>query len=152
MSEAIGGKANALEKLGIYLESVAAAMDPPDLARILGAPLADFADRAALLRLRTGVAAFPWAAAVLERCADLDLGDFDAGPVSGQAREHVAGALGGNPNVRSVRIKGVRLDLSGGWATAELDWARKGGAVGAAPETVSLLLSCCTCLSSLDLR
>ncbi len=152
MTEAIRGKASALEKLGIYLESVAAAMDTPDLAGIFRAPLADFADRAAVLRLRTGIAAFPWAAVVLERSADLDLGDFDAGLVSGQAREHVADALGGNPNVRSVRVKGVRLELSCGWQTAELDWAGKGEAVGAAPATVSLLLSSCSCLTSLDLR
>jgi hypothetical protein len=152
MGESIDGKAHALVKLDIYLESVAATMGSADLARIFSARLADFADQAAVLGLRTGITDFPWAAVVLERSVDLDLGDFDAALVSGQARELVASALWGNSNVRSLLVKGVKLELSSGWETAELDWAKKSEAIQAAPVTVSLLLRNCSCLTALDLR
>ncbi len=149
MDEAIDGKAHALEKMGIYLESLAAAMG--DAETIFHTPLTDFASKAAVLQLRTGITQFPWEAVVAERSADLDLGEWDAGSVSAQARDLVAGVLRGNPNVRCVRVKGVKLDLSNGWATTEFAWTDN-GAVKAAPATVSLLLRNCPCLSKLDLR
>jgi hypothetical protein len=149
MNEAIDGKAHALQKMGVYLESLAAAMG--DVETIFRAPLTDFASKAAVLRLQTGITQFPWEAVVVERSADLDLGEWDADSVSAQARELVAGALRGNPNVRSVRMKGVRLDLSLGWSTTELTWGGDSG-VKAPLATVSLLLRSCACLSKLDLR
>ncbi len=153
MNEAMDGKANALEKMGIFLESAAAQMSPSGLQGIFSAPLAEFADKAAVLRLRTGIAdsEFPWAAVVMDRSADLDLGKWDAATVSAQARELVAGALAGNLNVRSVLVKGVKLELSSGWATTELKWGSN-AAVRAVPATVSLLLRNCGCLLSLDIR
>ena len=151
MNEAFDAKTHALDKIGIYLESLAAAMDRPDLDRIFDAPLTNFANKATVLQLQTGITALPWAAVVLERSADIDLGEWDAASVSAQAREHVACALGGNPNVRFVQVKGVKLALSNGWATTELKW-NKNEAVKALPATVSLLLRNCSRLSSLDVR
>jgi hypothetical protein len=153
MNEAMDGKTHALDKMRVFLEAAAAAVGRPDLDAILHAPLADFGSPAAVLRLRTGLASFPWEAVVRERSADLDLGDWDAASASAQARELVAGALEGNANVRSVTIRGVKLALSDGWATTELKW---GGdvmaAVKALPVTASLLLRICTSLSKLDIR
>ncbi len=149
MNEAMDGKAYALEKMGLYLESATASISQSDV--IFKSPLKDFANEATVLRLRTGVADFPWAAVVLERSADLDLGEWDAGSVSAQARELVAGALAANPNVRSVQLKGGRLELKSGWATTEL-MCKGNPAVKAGPATVSLLLRNCSCLSDLDVR
>ena len=151
MNEAIDGKAHALEKMCMYLESAAASMSESELEAIFNAPLADFANQATVMQLRTGITNFPWAAVVTERSADIDLGEWDAASVSAQAREHVASALRGNPNVRFVRAKGVKLALSDGWATTELKWGNN-AAVKALPVTVSLLLRNCSRLSTLDVR
>ncbi len=151
MNEAMDGKTHALDKMRVYLEAAAAGLGHPVLDAILGAPLAAFGSPAAVLRLQTGIAAFPWEAVVRERSADLDLGDWDAASASAQARQLVAGALGGNPNVRSVTIKGVKLALNDGWATVELKWGSN-AAVKALPVTAALLLRNCTSLSKLDVR
>jgi hypothetical protein len=151
MNEAIDSKAYALEKLRIYHQSLAAEMGQSHQQTIFSAPLAGFANKATVLRLRTGIADFPWEAVVLERSADLDLGEWDAASASAQARELVLGALGENSNVRSVRIKGVKLELSQGWATKELKWAGKVAAFSV-PATVALLLRNCGSLQILYLR
>ena len=151
MNEAMDGKASALEKMGIYLESVTAETSQSNLEAIFNAPLTDFADKATVLRLRTGIAEFPWAAVVLERSADLDFGEWDAATASAQARELVAGALGENHNVRSVLVKGTKLELSQGWATMEIEWSSN-EAVRAVPVTVSLLLRNCGSLQRLNIR
>jgi hypothetical protein len=147
MNEAMDGKASALKKMGIYLES----LGQSHLETVFNASLADFANKATVMRLRTGITAFPWAAVVLELSADLNLGEWDAATASVQARALVAGALGENPNVRSVLVKGVKLELSRGWATMELEWGSN-EAVRAVPVTVSLLLRNCGCLQRLNIR
>ncbi len=154
LNEAIDGKTYALQKMAVYLESVAAAGPQSELDLIFNAPLADFASEATVLRLRTGITEFPWVAVVQERSADIDLGEWDSASASAQALELVAGALGGNPNVRSVQVKGVKLALSHGWATTELDWGSSAEAkvLLAQPTTVSLLFRNCSSLSSLDIR
>jgi hypothetical protein len=162
MNEAIDGKTYALKKMGLYLESGAANMSHSDKRDIFQSTLQDFANKATVLQLQTGITDFPWAAVVLERNTDLDLGDWDASSVSAKARELVAGALGGNPNVRSVLLKGCKLELKNGWATTELKWGSRNPvgppwspgnpAFKAAPATASLLLRNCSCLSDLDVR
>ena len=151
MTEAIDGKAQALEKMGVFLESAARAMPRSELDAIFSAPLADFASKAAVLRLRTGITEFPWVEVVEERRADIDLGEWDAASASVQARELIASALGGNANLRSVTVKSVKLALSEGWATARLEWADN-AAVKALPVTVAVVLRSCWGLTSLDLR
>ena len=151
MTEAIDGKAQALEKMGVYLESAARAMPRSELDAIFSAPLADFASKAAVLRLRTGITEFPWVEVVEERRADIDLGEWDAASASVQARELIASALGGNANLRSVTVKSVKLALGEGWATARLEWADN-AAVKALPATVAVVLRSCWGLTSLDLR
>ena len=151
MNEAMDGKTHALDKLRVYLEAAAADMGRPELDAILAAPLADFGSTAAVLRLRAGIAAFPWEAVVRERSAILDLGGWDASSASAQARELVVGALGENPNVRSLLVKGAKLELSHGWATTEIKWGSN-EAARAVPATVSLLLRNCCCLLSLEIR
>ncbi len=100
--------------------------------------------------LRTRISEFPWAAVVKDKCPEIDLGEWDAAPpVSDQARDVVAGALSGNGNIRVVTVKGVKLELSEGWATTRLEWA---GKVQAVPATVALVLRNCWGLTSLDLR
>jgi hypothetical protein len=148
MNQAIDGKAYALDKLDMCLEAI---LDPSVLNRILDAPLEDFANQAAVLRLRTGVTELPWAEIVLERKADLDFGEWDAASVSAKVRELVAGALGSNPNVRTVLVKGVRLALNDGWTTTEIEWCNN-AAVKALTYTASLVLRNCSCLLILDAR
>ena len=151
MSEAIDGTTYAIQKIGVYLESVAGAIGQSELDIILYAPLADFASRATVLRLRTGIAEFPWVEVVEERRADIQLGDWDAASASPQALELVASALGGNANVRSVTVNGVKLVLSEGWTTDWLDWACH-AAVMALPATAAMVLRNCGSLTRLDLR
>jgi hypothetical protein len=148
MNQAIDGKAHALDKLDMCLEAL---LDHCVLDRILDAPLEDFANQAAVLRLRTGITEFPWAEIVLERKADIDLGEWDAASVSTKVRELVAGALGCNQNVRTVMLKGVKLALNDGWATTEIEW-RDNSAVKALPSTASVVLRNCSCLLILDAR
>ncbi len=151
MIEAIDGKAYALCKLDIFLESVAAGLDQESLVRILNAPLSDFANQSTVLRLRTGISDFPWEAIVQERSAEIDLGTWNAAKCSAYAQEHVVSALAGNQNVHFVHVKGVKLDLTHGWATSEILW-RDNAAVKELPATVFLLLRNCSCLSKLDVR
>ena len=151
MNEAIDGKAYALQKMQVYLESIAEAMPQPELQVIFNAPLAHFASEATVLRLRTGIMAFPWEKVVQERSADIDLGEWNAASASAQARELASGALGGNPNVRSVLVMGVELALSRGWETTYLRWSSN-AAVMALPVTVSLVLRNCRHLDALDIR
>jgi hypothetical protein len=145
MFEAIDGKAHAITKMEVYLESAAAGR-VTDL--VFNAALKDFDCWATTLRLRTGITAFPWEDVVKERSPDIDLDEWDAALVSEQARELVAGALQSNRNVRSVTVKGVKLALSDGWATTEIKWEQ----VPALPVTVALLVRNCTLLSTLDIR
>ena len=152
MTEAIDSKAYALLKMVVYLESAAAAADQPDiLDNIRDPPLARFADPTVVLPLRTGIADFPWAAVVADKSPEIDLGHWDAAPVAPRALESVAAALGGNGNIRVVTVKGVKLALSEGWATARLEWADN-AAVKALPATVAVVLWNCSALTSLDLR
>ena len=104
-----------------------------------------------VLPLITGILQFPWAAVVTDKNPEIDLGDWDAGPVAARALDSVTAALAGNANIRIVTVKGVKLGLSEGWATTLLGWA-KNAAVQALPGTVALLLRNCVCLTSLDLR
>ena len=151
MTEAIDSKAHALLKMEVYLESAAAGFDSGALDRIRDAPLARFADPTVVLTLRTGIADFPWAAVVKDKSPEIDLGDWDAGPVAPRALESVVAALGGNGNIRVVTVKGGKLALSEGWATARLEWADN-AAVKALPATVGVVLRNCSALTSLDLR
>ena len=151
MTEAIDGKAHALLKLDVYLESAARGSDPAALDRIRDAPLAHFADPTVVLPLRTGVTQFPWAAVVRDKSPEINLGDWDAAPVAASALESVAAALSGNANIRVVIIAGGKLALSEGWATARLEWANN-AAVKALPATVALVLRSCLGLTSLDIR
>ena len=151
MNEAMNGKAYALKKMSIYMESVVAKMGQPALQAIFNAPFAEFGNRAAVLRLQTGITDFPWEAVVLELRADIDLGEWDAASVPAQALERVSAALGQDANVRSVLVKGVKLELNDGWLTKELQWSGK-AAVKGAPATVGLLLRNCCRLLGLDIR
>ena len=151
MTEAIDSKAYALLKMEVYLESAAAAADRAALDRIRDAPLARFADPTVVLTLRTGIADFPWAAVVADKSPEIDLGDWDAAPVAPRALESVVAALASNGNIRVVTVKGVKLALSEGWATARLEWADN-DAVKELPATVWVVLRNCSALTSLDLR
>jgi hypothetical protein len=151
MTEAIDGKAYALLKMDVYLESAARGFERAALNRIRDAPLADFAEPAVLLPLQTGITQFPWVAVVKDKSPEIDLGEWDAAPVSGDARELVSCALRDNINIRIVTIKGGKLVLNHGWATTELKWGSN-AAVRALPATVALVLRNCTCLSNLDVR
>ena len=87
-----------------------------------------------------------------ERSAEIDLGEWDAGSASAQAQEHVAGALGCNPNIRSVLIKGVGLALNHGWATTKIELDGMAlQALQELPTTVFLVLRTCTGLSALHI-
>jgi hypothetical protein len=152
MTEAIDGKAHALLKLDVYLESAAAGADRAALDRIRDAPLAHFADPATELRLRTGVTEFPWAAVVEKQSPEIDLGEWDAAAVKPQALKSVAAALGGNAIIRAVTVRGVKLALHEGWATTQLEDAALKKAARAAPAAVALVLRNCWGLTSLDLR
>ena len=141
-NEAIDGKAYALQKLYLCLESVATG----DLGRrsenksetILSTTLKTFA-----------IPNFPWKQVV--KGDEIDFGEWNAALTLPKARELIAGALGNNANIRAVIIKSVKLQLSAGWATTNLSWQRN-AAVQALPATVALTLRHCVCLTSLDLR
>jgi hypothetical protein len=158
MNEAIDGKALALLKLDIYLESVRANHDSNALDLICDTPLAEFGNPASVLLLRTGITQFPWAAVMEKESATIDLAEWDAASIPPQAQELVSGALGGNSVIRTVIVKGVKLELSDGWATADLKWAGSSrapnysAAINALPATVALVLQNCSRLTSLDLR
>jgi hypothetical protein len=155
MAEAIDGKAHALLKLGIFLESAARGSDRAALDRIRDAPLAHFADPVVVLPLQTGVTQFPWAAVVRDKSPEIDLGDWDAAPVAAQALTSVSTALVRNTNIRVVIIKGGKLVLSEGWVTAWIKWggnAEVWAAMKALPATVALILQNCVALTNLDLR
>ncbi len=146
MAEAIDGKAHALLKLGVFLESAARGSDRAALDRIRDTPLAHFADPTVVLPLQTGVTQFPWAAVIRDKSPEIDLGDWDAAPVSAQALESVVMALCGNTNIRIVIIKGRKLALSEGWATAQLKWTDNKACTAAMkklPATLVLVLRNC---------
>ena len=151
MVEAIDGKAYALLKMDVYLESAEAAADRTALDRIRDARLQEFADPAVVPQLRTGITQFPWAAVITHKSPEIDLGDWNAAGLPPQARDLIVDALGGNANIRVVAVKGVKLALSEGWRTAQLEWASN-AAVEALPATVALVLCNCRGLTSLDIR
>jgi hypothetical protein len=152
MNEAIDCKNYALEKIEIYLESVALGMSTEDLERIFNAPLVDWASQAQVLRLRTGIITeFPWEEVVQKQSATIDLGNWNAASLTVQARDLVSGALRGNQNVRTVVLCGFEIFLSSGWSTDRLEW-QANPAVQKVPATVSLLLRSFDSLLSLDIR
>jgi hypothetical protein len=148
-NEVIDGKAYALEKMNHYLQMATGGMPVGQHIEttILNTALKDFAG---MIELRTE---FPWDDVTENKKTEIDLSEWDAGTIPPRARELVAGALGCNAVIRAVRIKGVRLELSGGWATEELDWQNKAAVNKAAvPETVALVLRSCLRLKFLNLR
>jgi hypothetical protein len=154
-NEAIDGKTHALEKIDFLLtraqndtgnEATPDGMDQQLETAILKAALKDFTG---LMRLRTD---FPWDDVEKNNKTEIDLRAWDAATIPEWAlREFVVCALGGNTVIRAVMIKGVRLELSQGWATTELLWSRN-QAVKAVPATVWLVLRTCVGVTKLDIR
>ena len=151
MAEAIDGKAYALLKMEVFLDSVAAGLDELSVERILHAPIRSFASPAAVLELRTGLIDFPWKAVVEERSASIVLGGWNAAGVAKQSLEFVVSSLNKNTNLRSIAVNDEKLDLPDGWASTKLQW-ESSKVVKAMPATVAVLLQNCSCLTSLNLR
>jgi hypothetical protein len=139
-NEAIDGKAYALQKMYLCLESVKTGDSGRRSETILSTTLKNFAI--------PNFPNFPWKHVV--KGAEIDFGEWNAAWIMSETRELIAGALGDNANIRAVVIKGVKL-LSEGWATTNLCWQRN-AAVQALPATVALTLRHCVFLTSLDLR
>ena len=122
MAEAIDGKAYALLKMEVFLDSVAAGLDELSVERILHAPIRSFASPAAVFELRTGLIDFPWKAVVEERSASIVLGGWNAAGVAKQSLEFVVSSLNKNTNLRSIAVNDEKLDLPDGWASTKLQW------------------------------
>ncbi len=136
-NEAIDGKSYALDKMYLCLESLATGRSET----ILSANLKDF--------IVPNFPNFPWEHVV--KGEEIDFGEWNAACLLPKTRELIAGALGDNASLRAVIIKGVKLQLSKGWATTQLCWKRN-AAVQALPATALLTLWHCADLTSLDLR
>ncbi len=151
MSEAIDGKAYALSKMKIYIESLKDGFREAALERIFNAGIESFGSPATVLELQTDIAGFPWKQIVEEKSASVDIDKWDAKGVAPKAVERVAAALRGNSNLHAVDVHGVRLGLPAGWASTEIEWDGK-VAVTRLPSTVALLLRNCAGLTSLNIR
>jgi hypothetical protein len=158
INNAIDGKHHALKKMIVHLEWTENSpdRDSPHAKNIMQQPLHVFADPAAVMALRTGIESrdFPWTDVMAKTKTEINLNEWDAAPISKRARGLVAGVLGCNTVIKAVIIKGVRLELSEGWATLSLDWTKKPAkeAVAAVPATASIVLRCCAGLKFLFLR
>ncbi len=151
MSEAIDGKAYALLKMNIYIESLEDSFDERALAKIFDFPIKGFESPAAVLELRTDIVGFPWKEIVEEKNAAVDIGGWNAEGVAPKAIEHVSNALRSNTNLRSIDAAGVKLDLLEGWLTTTIDWKSK-VVVTELPATAALLLRNCVRVTNLNLR
>ena len=151
MSEAIDGKAYALLKMDIYIESLEDGFEERALAKIFDSPIKGFESPAIVLELRTDIVGFPWKKIVEEKRAAVKIGGWNAEGVAPKAIEHVSNALRSNVNLRSVDAAGVKLDLLEGWFTTTIDWKSK-EAVTLLPATAALLLRNCNCVTNLDIR
>ncbi len=151
MSEAIDGKAYALLKMDIYVESLEDRFREPALTRIFDTLIEDFASPATVLELRTDIISFPWRKLVEEKSAAVDIGAWNAEGVAPKAIERVAEALRIDTNLHSIDVAGVKLNLNEGWSSAKIDW--KGlEAVKLLPATVALLLRNCARVTNLNIR
>jgi hypothetical protein len=140
-NEAIDGKAYALDKMYLCLESFATGDLRSRSETILSATLKEFAV--------PNFPNFPWEHVV--KGTEIDFGEWNAACLLPKTRELISGALGDNANVHTVIIKGVKLQLSEGWATSHLCWQRN-AAVQALPATAMLTLCHCADLTFLNLR
>ena len=151
MSEAIDGKAYALLKMDIYIESLEDNFEERALTKIFDTPIKSFESLATVLELRTDIVGFPWKRIVEEKCAAVDIGGWNAEGVAPKAIEHVFNALRCNTNLRSVDAASVKLDLQEGWTTTTIDWKSK-EAVTLLPATAALLLRNCIHVTNLNIR
>jgi hypothetical protein len=151
MSEAIDGKAYALLKMDIYIESLEDSFDERALSRIFDSPIKSFGSPAIVLELRTDIVGFPWKKIVEDKSAAVDIGGWNAEGVAPKAIEYVCNALRSNANLRSVDAASVKLDLKEGWSTTAIDWKSK-EAVTLLPATAALLLRNCTHVTNLNIR
>ncbi len=151
MSEAIDGKAYAILKMDIYIESLESNFQERALDKIFDCPIMNFKSPAAVLELRTDIVGFPWTEIVEEKSAAVDIGGWNADGVAPKAIEYVVNALRSNINLRSVDAASVKLDLKEGWATKTIDWESK-EAITLLPATAALLLRNCTRATNLNIR
>ena len=151
MSEAIDGKAYAILKMDIYIESLESNFEERALVKIFDCPIMNFKSPATVLELRTDIVGFPWTEIVEEKSAAIDIGGWNADGVESKAIEHVSNALRSNINLRSVDAASVKLDLKEGWATTKIDWKSK-EAVTLLPATAALLLRNCNRATNLNIR
>ena len=149
--EAIDGKAHAKQKMNIWLEAVLAGSQQDHCNQIFHAPITDFACPGKKLELQTGIVDFPWKQVVVEKSADINLGDWNAAEISESKLDFVVSALASNLNTRFFFVKGVKLCLEQGWETCKVDWSNK-EVLSELPATVSILLRGCTRLTELNLR
>jgi hypothetical protein len=152
ITEAIDGKAMALEKMRIYLEALCEKRKEDHLAEIFSVNFMELKSKAAQLMLKTGIKNFPWKSVVEDNSPKIDLGDWDAAKVTQKEDiKHVVDALGGNTHINSIVLKNVELALKDGWNTMSINMSNN-AVVKELPATVALLLRNCKYLTSLDLR
>jgi hypothetical protein len=152
-NEAIETKGMVLKKIQVYCQMITKGNDCL-LERIMETPVMDFSRESTVMELITGISGFPWAQ-VMSNSPSLDFGTWNTEGV-GEDFNVLLTALGDNHQVRTVSV-GVagaggleRLLLNDGWATCSIIWSSS-PAVSASPAVVGMLLSCCTCLTSLNL-
>ena len=101
---------------------------------------------------RAGVSGFPWQE-VLDKSEKVDFGSWDPDGLDKSERNAVLKALAHNTNLRAALVgtKKEELEFVEGWATKDIGWSGS-AAFQASPSLACLLLECCTCLDTLDLR
>ena len=149
-SEAIEIKSMAMLKVEIYVESVKSNCDDAVLERILARPFAEFARQTVVLELRTGIRNFPWKD-VAEKNSVVDFGSWSPSGIEASKLDMVVQALADNHNLRTIRVNGHEVSLSGGWESKEINWDRS-PAVKSSPVTMALLLRNCRAVTSLSIR
>jgi Ran GTPase-activating protein (RanGAP) involved in mRNA processing and transport len=162
-AEAVDAGALALRKMDVFAEVLAAAggqghgggatqggRSSDELERVLDAPLAAFANAAAVLQLRAGLPGFPWRE-VVEGRSSLDFGGWSPAGCEPWRLEIARIALAAHGNALRVLVRSGAASLllgAGGFAARAQRWPAN--ADFRLAEEVGFLLSCCTAAAELD--
>ena len=154
-TEAIEAKSLALIKVRIFAHQLNKGSRMETLDAITQMPLGDFASRAVLLELETGIVDFPWKE-VVGNAASVYFGLWSPEGVDQEKFEVVSAELGKNTNLRKAAWMGrdgqqLSLTLPEGYAIRELDWSGS-LEIKQSPAIASLLIRQCLQLETLDLR
>ena len=154
-AEAIEGKSLAIKKVEIFADQLRKGAGAQTLDAIMARPLGDFASRAVVLELETGMPDFPWRD-VVDGKAVVNFGRWRPERIEPSKLDRAVAELFSQANFRTAMLlcrdgEDHSLTLPEGVASKWIAWSQK-RAAEESPAFAALLIQRCAAVETLDLR